>query len=237
MIQLENSYFYVAYSTSGIFPAENCATKSKPGPLALILIMLQKLWTNPTKTFNDILSREIRWIEILPLFAVNGIYVVYYLIKAEKGYNLASNGKLWGAILGIIVIGSIWGIISNLFVGYLVKVTGRIFKAENNLKKIYAVFAWSSIPLIIACIIIILSLIFVRVILAQEETSSSNIFLSLLTIILNIGMIVPAIWSFILFYKGLKVAQKLDMTKTILNYILAIAIFAPLYYLIMFFEY
>tara|TARA_R110002049_G_scaffold259060_4_gene434801 strand:+ start:1528 stop:2127 length:600 start_codon:yes stop_codon:yes gene_type:complete len=199
--------------------------------------MLQKLWRNPTKTFDEILSKDIRWIQILPLFAVNGIYLVYYLIKAERGYNLTSNGKLWGAIAGVLVIGSVWGIISNLFVGYLVKVTGRIFNAENNLKKIYAVFAWSSVPLIIACIIIITSLIFIRVILAQEETSTLSIFLSLLTIILNIGMIVPAIWSFILFYKGLKVAQKLDMTKTILNYLLAIAIYAPLYYLIMAFKF
>lgn len=198
---------------------------------------IQKLWRNPSETFNEILSKEIRWIEILPLLAVHGIYLVYYIIRAEEGYNLTSNGKLLGAIAGVVIIGSIWGIISNMFVGYLIKITGRIFKAENNLKKIYAVLAWSSVPLIIACIIIIMNLTFVRIILVQEGTSTLSIFLSFLIIILNIGMIVPALWSIILFYKGLKIAQDLNTTKTILNYSLAIAIYAPIYYLIMSFKF
>jgi len=199
--------------------------------------MLEKLWRNPTETFNEILSKEIRWIEILPLLAVHGIYLVYYIIRAEGGFNLTNNGALLGAIAGIVVIGSIWGIISNLFIGYLVKITGRLFNAENNLKKIYAVFAWSSLPLIIACIIIIMNLIFVRIILVQEDTTTLSIFLSFLIIILNVGMIVPAIWSIILFYKGLKIAQELDITKVILNYLLAFAIYAPLYYLMMTFKF
>ena len=38
--------------------------------------MLQKLWRNPTKTFDEILSKDIRWIQILPLFAV-GMLIVF----------------------------------------------------------------------------------------------------------------------------------------------------------------
>lgn len=201
--------------------------------LILILKKLQNLWRNPTETFKEILSKEIKWTDILPLFAINGIYLVYYIIRAEGGNNLSSNGKLLGAIGGIVIIGSIWGIISNLFIGYLVKLTGRIFKADNNLKNIYAVLAWSSSPLIIACIIILVNLTFVRVIIAQDDTTTLSIFLSFLVILLNLGITIVAIWSFIIFYKGLKIAQGLDTTKTILNYLLAVAIYAPIYYLLM----
>lgn len=199
---------------------------------------LQNLWRNPTETFEEILSRKFRWIDILPLFAISGIYRVYYVIKAENGFNLSSNGRLLGSIMAIIVIGAFWGVISNLFLSFLVKVTGRIFKAENSMKKIITVFAWSSVPLILACVIIILSLTFMRIVLAQDGNKPIlGLVLSVITILLNIGIIVPSIWSVFLVFKGLKIAQNLDRTKTILNYLLAIVIYFPIYYLIMSFKF
>lgn len=100
---------------------------------------LKSFWKKPTETFELVLSKDINWIKTLSLFGCNGIIFIYYIMKSEGLINIESIKMTIVSILSIVSLGIVFGIFSNLIVGYLIKLTGKLFNAENDLKK-YIVF-------------------------------------------------------------------------------------------------
>ncbi len=192
---------------------------------------LTSFWKKPTETFELVLSKDISWIKTLLLFSCNGIVFIYYIMKAEGYINIESLQMTIVSILTMVSLGIIYGIISNLIIGFLIKLTGKLFKAENNLKKIYSVLGWSYFPLLISVIFLIPSILTARIITTDINTTL-KLTLSILIIILMLVQAVFGIWQLILLFKGLKIAQKLNSINTILNYLSGALIFGIFYYFI-----
>ena len=190
---------------------------------------LKSFWKKPTETFELVLSNDINWIKTLLLFGCNGIVFIYYIMKSEGYINIESLQMTIVSILSMVCLGIIYGIISNLIIGFLIKLTGKLFNAENDLKKIYSVLSWSYFPLMISVLFLIPSILTARIITTDIDTTL-KLFLSILIIILMLVQAVFGIWQLILLFKGLKVAQKLNSLNTILNYLSGTVIFGIFYY-------
>jgi hypothetical protein len=190
---------------------------------------LKSFWKKPTETFELVLSKDINWIKTLLLFGCNGIVFIYYIMKSEGYINIESLQMTIVSILSMVILGIIYGIISNLIIGFLIKLTGKLFNAENDLKKIYSVLSWSYLPLMISVLFLIPSILTARIITTDIDTTLKLI-LSILIIILMLVQAVFGIWQLFLLFKGLKVAQKLSSLNTIFNYLSGTMIFGIFYY-------
>jgi hypothetical protein len=188
---------------------------------------LKSFWKKPTETFELVLSKDINWIKTLLLFGCNGIVFIYYIMKSEGYINIESLQMTIVSILSMVILGIIYGIISNLIIGFLIKLTGKLFNAENDLKKIYSVLSWSYLPLMISVLFLIPSILTARIITTDIDTTLKLI-LSILIIMLV--QAVFGIWQLFLLFKGLKVAQKLSSLNTIFNYLSGTMIFGIFYY-------
>lgn len=190
---------------------------------------LKSFWKKPTESFELVLSKDINWIKTLLLFGCNGIIFIYYIMKSEGLINIESFKMTIVSIFSMVFLGVIYGIFSNLIVGYLIKLTGKLFNAENDLKKIYSVLSWSYFPLFISVIFLIPSILVARIITTDISTTL-KLTLSILVIILMLVQAIFGIWQLILLFKGLKVAQKLNSLNTIMNYLSGAVIFGIFYY-------
>jgi hypothetical protein len=150
-------------------------------------------------------------------------------MKSEGYINIESLQMTIVSILSMVILGIIYGIISNLIIGFLIKLTGKLFNAENDLKKIYSVLSWSYLPLMISVLFLIPSILTARIITTDIDTTLKLI-LSILIIILMLVQAVFGIWQLFLLFKGLKVAQKLSSLNTIFNYLSGTMIFGIFYY-------
>jgi hypothetical protein len=150
-------------------------------------------------------------------------------MKSEGYINIESLQMTIVSILAMVSLGIIYGIISNLIIGFLIKLTGKLFNAENDLKKIYSVLSWSYFPLLISVLFLIPSILIARIITTDINTTL-KLTLSILIIILMLVQAVFGIWQLILLFKGLKIAQKLNSINTILNYLSGALIFGIFYY-------
>jgi hypothetical protein len=195
---------------------------------------LKHLYKKPTETFELILSEKINWVKVFIFFSSNGFIFIYYLAKSKGAINVESFETIIGTIIGMILMGIVYGLISNFCVGYFIKITGKIFGGKNDLKKIYNALSWAYLPSVFSAYIIIVNILLAAVILTTEIETSVILLLSLLAGILSIAQGALGIWQLILIYKGLKVAQELNSMKTILNYIFGAGIFGIIWYFLIY---
>lgn len=193
---------------------------------------IKLLWQQPKLYFEESLPKKVNWWRTLSLFSLNGIMLMHYTMKSGGYYDISTTKSFVVSILTLITLGVFYGIISNLIVGLLISLTGHLFNAQSELKKIYNALTWTYLPLVISIPLLFSNLIMAKILLGEVNTFTS-ITLSILVILSTLIQVVIGIWQIILLYKGLKVAQSLNATKTILNYILGFAIFGILnFYLI-----
>ena len=190
---------------------------------------LKSLWKNPTNTFQKIASEEISWIHTSLFFGCNGIVAVYYIMRTKGLLNIDTFENSITSVLVMIFVGMVYGILSNLFIGYVIKLTGKIFKAKNDLKQIYKVLSWTSFPEMISVYLLITAILMSRVLMTEISTQLQLI----ISLFIGISMLVIGIisvWHIILTYKGLKVAQGLNSRDAILNYLAGASIFGVINY-------
>lgn len=194
---------------------------------------LKSLWEKPTETFELILSKDLNWFKTILFFSSNGTVFSYYLFKIKGFINVDSQNSTLVTILSIFTLGIMYGILSNIIVGLLIKIIGKLFNGTNDLKKIYNTLGWSYLPQTISVYFILVNILITRVFLSDTEITI-KIILSFLMFIIIVLQGFISIWQIYLVFKGLKVAQNLDTQNTILNYVVAKAIFGIFYYFLIF---
>ena len=190
------------------------------------------LLKEPTKTFENDLSKKTNWLRTLLLFSVYGITFMHLIMKSGGYYDFSSKNGVFATIMALISMGILYGIISNLILGFLIKLTGKLFNAENDLKKIYHAMGIAYIPLYISLVLLFTSLAMAGILLSEVGTVLV-ILLSGFILIFTLVQTGISFWQFILLYKGLKVAQNLNGTNTILNYLSGAIIFGVLHYFLL----
>ena len=194
---------------------------------------LKSLWKKPTETFELIQSEKINWFKVSLFFSSNGFIFIYYLMKSKGLIEIDSFEHTIASILVMLVLGIVYGLLSNFSVGFFIKLTGKIFGGKNDLKKIYNVLSWSYLPSTFSVYLIIVNVLMARILTTEIEPTIA-IILALLVGIFSLMQAVLGIWQLVLIYKGLKVAQELNSWKTILNYISGAGIFGIIYYYLIF---
>jgi hypothetical protein len=193
---------------------------------------LKSFWKKPTETYELILSKDINWFKTVLFFSCNGIIIMYYIMKSQEMINIESFKMTILTIFFMLLIGMIYGLVTNFIVGFLIKLTGKFFNGKNDLKKIYTVLSWSYYPLTISVYLIIVNILISRIILMTEIDTFVLLFLSLVVITFTIIQGILGIWQLILLFRGLKIAQGLSTTNTILNYLSGAFIFGLFYFLL-----
>src|SRR5690606_25970065 len=173
----------------------NCKKNKIPLPVNRIL----SLWHQPTPTFEDVLSKQINWWRTLFFFGFNGILYVHVVMKAGGYYDVSSGIMFFATTMTMIHLGILYGIISNLIVGLLIKLTGRFFGASNDLRTIYNAMTWAYLPASI-CVVLLLLNLFIAKSLLTDPATVPDLILSALVII----------FSFIQFFLGFAVHPALQ---------------------------
>ncbi len=193
---------------------------------------IKLLFKEPTKTFENALSEKISWLRTFLLFSVNGIMYVHLLMKSGGYYDFNSKKGIFATIMALITMGIVYGIISNLLLGFLIRLTGKFFNAKNELKTIYNAIAIAYLPLYISLILLFTNLTIAGILLSEVDTVLALI-LSGLIIVFTLIQGGVSFWQFILLYKGLKVAQNLNGKKTIFNYLSGVVIFGFIHFFLL----
>ncbi len=185
---------------------------------------------NPQDSFNDILARKIKWLEIILFYSANGFVYMYLLFKYEGIINIESLSSTLATLVTMFIFGAIFGIILNFTLGFFIKLTGKLFGGINNLKSIYKVLAWAHFPSTIYAYLIIVNILLAKII-SQNNNTLIILIGSFIIIIFSIIQLMLAVWEIFLIYKGLQMAQKLNVSKTILNYISSAILFGMIYHI------
>ena len=194
---------------------------------------LKSLWKKPTETFELILSKDINWFKTVLFFSCNGIILIYYLMKSKGLINVESFKMTMITLFSMIFMGIIYGLFSNFIIGFLIKITGKIFKGENDLRKIYNVLGWSYFPISISVFLLIVNILIARILMTEID-NSALVILSLIVVVISIIQGVLGIWQLVLVYRGLKVAQGLSSSNTIMNYLSGAIIYGLFYYFLIY---
>ena len=194
---------------------------------------LKSFWKKPTETFELILTKDINWFKTILFFSCNGIIFMYYLLKSKEMINVESFKMTILSIFFMVIMGMIYGLFSNFIVGFLIKLTGKFFNGTNDLKKIYIVLSWSYFPLSISVFLLIVNILIARILMTEIDTSVQLI-LSLIVGVITIIQGLLGIWQVVLVYRGLKVAQGLSSSNTIMNYLSGTIIFGLFYYFLIY---
>lgn len=185
---------------------------------------IRLLIKEPTITFENALSKKVNWFKTLLLFSINGIMFIHLIMKSGGYYDFSSQKGIFSTIMALITMGIFYGIISNLILGFLIKVTGKLFRAKNDLKQIYNAIGIAYIPLFISLILLFSNLAMAGVLLSDTSKEIALLFSGLIIIFTLIQGVI-SLWQLILLYKGLKVAQNLNRRNTILNYLSGVILF------------
>lgn len=192
---------------------------------------IKSLLKNPTTTFEDALSKKINWFKTSFFFSLNGIMFMHLVMKSGGYYDFSSKKTIFASIMALITVGVCYGITSNIVLGFLIKLTGKLFNAKNDLKRIYNAISIAYIPLYISLILLFINL-GISGFLLSNENKQGVVILAGLIIIFTLIQTEISFWQLILLYKGLKVAQNLDRTNTILNYLSGAIIFGVFHFLL-----
>ena len=187
------------------------------------------LWKNPKKILEKNLLNEFPWYKIFILFTCDGIVFFFYVMKSKGLFKVEDLPRTFAVIFTLLFLGSIYGLVSNIILGFNIKLTGKLFNGTNNLKKIYTALAWSFYPLTISVIIIIINFILARILIINSEQTGVWV-LSFIILFLAIINSILYIWHLILLFIGLKMSQELNKIKTLLNYLFSIILYGLFYY-------
>ncbi len=182
--------------------------------------------------YDSILAKKIGWVYTLFLWGCSGIVFMFFLMKSRGLINVDSTMTTFTTIGTLITAGLLYGLISNLIVGFLIKLTGHFFKASNDLRKIYRTLAKSYFPYIFFVILILTNIYLARILMTSSD-QIIKLSLTIIVILIIFGQVVLGISQWILLFKGLKKTQGLNSLNTILNYFSSTLIFGGLYYFLL----
>ena len=172
------------------------------------------------------LAKKFNWFSLVFYFSLSGVFM-YYVTHEDFFLNYES--ALIPRIVGLFVIGLKNGIIIYLSMSLLISITGKLFfdttfRFKETMKAFYISFK----PHIVTFLLFVLD-----VILAHLGDSNPNfeklIFVQTIKILIDLSVAVIGIITLVILIQCLMRTQNLTLGKTILNYLAAGILNAPLY--------
>ncbi|MHC2993504.1 hypothetical protein OB13_18705 [Pontibacter sp. HJ8] len=185
---------------------------------------------NSSSAIEGAHQEKVRWGKTIWFFTLQGVFS-YFTLKQD--YFLNWEADLPPLIITLVILGFLYGCVSNFIICYLIKITGRLFKAEASYNAILNTFTLAYWPHLYSVAIII-----IQVIMAYYYESNfihdNKIVLAFFLIVLKLIAGVLAIWILIRLIKGMALVQKLTVGYALLNFLAAALLFTPIYYLLLY---
>ena len=183
-----------------------------------------KIWTSPKEAFKFIVKYNYD----------KYIYLLLILAGISRGFDRASSRNLGDTmsldriIILSVILGGLFGWIGFYIYAAFINWTGGYLKGKGNTKSILAILAYSSIPSIVAMVLLIPEIIIygVEIFKRDGDTLSGGIadnIIFYLSIFLEAGL---GIWTLVLLVIGLAEVQKFSIGKAILNLLLPLLFIA-----------
>ena len=171
------------------------------------------------------LNKEFNWFSVIFYFSVSGVYIFYL---SKKMAFLDYEMELIPRIIGLLVLGLKNGIIINLSMSLLISLTGKFFKAKFRFKETMKAMYIAFKPYLVAFLLIILDIIIVH--FGELNPNFEELILvQIVKILIDLSIGAVGVLSIIILFSCLKRTQELTLGKTILNYLVAGILNAPIY--------
>lgn len=190
----------------------------------------RNIWTKPRATIQALVARD-------PSYGfkrLSWIYGMTIALSFSKMFSLITLYPLWAILLGSLLLGIVFGLISITITAYILQWCGRFIGGKAPFEQVRCVVAWSNLPIVINILVwlLLISIFKEQALYADfpvEVTLASKTSLFLLVLL---GQWIAAIWSFIILIQGLKEIQGYSVWKGLLNIIIPIVVLAILSMLI-----
>ncbi|QHL89164.1 hypothetical protein GU926_17685 [Nibribacter ruber] len=189
---------------------------------------MNQIFAKANSRIEEVLHEKVRWRWIIWIFTIQGVFS-YFTLKQDA--ILALKMDLPPLIIWLIIMGFLYGCVSNLIICYLIKLTGKLFNAEGSYKNILKSISLAYRPHLYTIVLIIIHLSIAHY-FESSIIQNNMIALVVLMLVLKTSIGALAIWTLVLLVRNLMVVQNLTIGKTILNYIVALILNIPTHYLL-----
>jgi len=182
-----------------------------------------KAWIQ--KYIDRNLNKDFKWISAIFFFSLSGTYL--FFVTKEAAF-LGFEMEFVPRIIGLFTLGFLYGNLINFSMSFLISLTGKLFNAKfkfkSTMKSMYVAYK----PHLITFLLII-----VKLTLAYFSSTNPNfgelLFIKILMVFIDLAIGMIGILSIIILFICLKRTQELSLGKTILNYLAAGILNAPIY--------
>ncbi|PSR52436.1 hypothetical protein AHMF7605_02295 [Adhaeribacter arboris] len=189
---------------------------------------MSQIVDNSNISIEEALQENVRWGKTIWFFTLQGVFA-YFTLKQD--YFLALKIDLPPLIISLIVIGFLYGCVSNFIMCYFVKLTGKFFNTEGSYKNILKAFSLAYLPHLYTVALIVLYLTIAHF-FESSIIQENMIALIVIMPVLKIAIGILAIWTLVRLVKNLTVVQNITVGRAILNFLAASVLYVPIYYLL-----
>jgi len=194
--------------------------------------LFSKIWTSPREVFKFINTYKYdKYVTVLLILA--GISRTFDRASMK---NMGDNFSIWGVIAFCIIIGAIFGWITNYIYSALISWTGNWLNGKGNTDSILRVLSYALIPSIISLLLLIpqIAIYGNEIFKSEGDISSGGIISNVIVYGSMFLEFILGIWTLFLFVIGISEVQKLSIGKSILNLVLpVIVIMIPLLFIVL----
>ncbi|MCB1116697.1 MAG: YIP1 family protein [Chlamydiia bacterium] len=185
------------------------------------------MWIHPRKTIRAILEYNKNFRIIL----LSAFYGFQYLLQSVQYFSLGQSTSLPLILLFCVIFAIPAGYIMFNVMSAFYFWIGKLIKGKGSFKEVRAATVWSSVPMVISCLIWIILMIFHgnNLFVAGYETHLVG-GAALLSMVFGVVQLAIGIWGLIIFLHALGEVQGFSAWMALLNAVLAgIAIFILLF--------
>lgn len=178
------------------------------------------IWTKPRATIQALVAKD-------PSYGfkrLSWIYGITIALSFSNMFSLITLYPLWAILIGSLLLGIVFGLISITITAYILQWCGRLIGGNAPFKQVRCVVAWSNLPALINI------LVWILLIGVFKEQAFYSDFPTKVTLanktglfqLVMLGQWIATIWTFIILVQGLREIQGFSIWKGLLNIIIPI---------------
>lgn len=176
------------------------------------------IWIHPRKTIRAIVEYNKNYRIVL----LSAIYGFQYMLQSVQYFSLGQGTSLALILLFAVIFAIPAGYITFNVMSFFYYWLGKLIKGKGSFKEVRAATVWSSVPMVVTCLIWIILMIFHgnNLFVAGYETQLTG-GAAALTMTLGFVQLAIGIWGLIIFLHALGEVQGFSAWMALLNAVLA----------------
>ncbi|NGX44480.1 MAG: hypothetical protein K1060chlam3_00647 [Candidatus Anoxychlamydiales bacterium] len=189
-----------------------------------------KMWVKPKTTIRKVVDCNPNF----RLFWLSAIYGIVSLLSSSQSFALGHRFHFFLILFLCLIVAPIWGYIVFSVSSFFIFLTGKWLRGRAKYKEVRSAIAWSNAPMIVNIFLWILLLSIFREDILRNFPASF-VFLKSQRVVLFLILLcqlVVSVWIIVLYINALSEVQKFSIGKAVLNILIAIVIFASVFFAI-----